>query len=399
MEEMTMKPKNIIVVGGGYAGLHAIQTLRKQWGHEIGKRIRLILLDKQPYHFRKVVMVKAPTRPVDLCIPFQSYNWDHVDLVQGELTDVLSDQRMIQYKTAEGNDATLPYDQLVIAVGSIIRKPEDECGGFLLRGEADVKAIQRELQSLVMKAEQATSLEEKEKCLQAVVVGGGITGIEFAADLSAYLRAKGRSLGLGEGWSPVRLIHTRDRLLSQAPRKIGDRLERRLEKSGVILMKNTKAIRYQDGMVRLHDGQIAASLCVWVLGTSPNPLVRQFGFPVHQDGRVLVDASYRVQGHKDIYAIGDCAYVTDPKTGQVDGMNCKEALMQAKRLGKVMKIDRVGGSVPTHQDLVTHFFVVALGPNDGFLWVKRWGIDFAISGFIARKAKEYAWRTASLVKS
>ncbi|MFB9278708.1 NAD(P)/FAD-dependent oxidoreductase [Cohnella cellulosilytica] len=396
MDETTMK--NIIVVGGGYAGLHAIQSLRKHWGTKIGNRIRLILLDKQPYHFRKVVMVKAPARPVDLCVPFQSYRWNHVEFIQGELRDVLSDQQMIQYKTVEDRLETLRYDQLVIAVGSIVKKPEGDVGGFVLEGEADVQGIQEELKSVAMRAEQAAHLEEKERLLHAVVVGGGITGIEIAAELAACLRAKGLSLGLGKNRNVVSLIHAGDRLLPQAPRKITGQLERRLRKSGVSLIKNTRALHYKEGAVKLYRGQIAASLCVWALGTSPNPLVQRIGLPVHEEGRLLVDASYRVQGHKNIYAIGDCAYVTDPKTNQVDGMNCKEAMMQAKRLGKVMKIDRAGGSAPTHRDSVTHFFCIALGPHDGFLWTKRWGIDFAISGILARKVKEYAWKTASLVK-
>lgn len=393
-----MKQKNIIVVGGGYAGLHAVESLRKEWGNEIGNSIRLILLDKQSYHFKKVVLVKAPTRPVDLSVPFHSYNLENVEFLQGELTQVISNQQMIQYKISEDHQETLPYEQLVIAVGSIIKKPEGDYGGFVLRGEADVEAIQRELTSLTIKAEQATSLEEKEKLLHVVVVGGGISGIEVAAELAAYLRAKGCSNGLSKNRNTVSLIHSGDRLLSEASRKIGDQLEQRLNKLGIKLIKNTKAIQFKDGLVRLHNGQIAASLCVWVLGTSPNPFVQRIGFPVHQDGRLLVDASYRIQGQNNIYSIGDCAHVTDPKTGQVDGMNCKEAMMQAKRLGKVMKLDMVGGLVPTHQDLVTNFYCVALGPNYGFLWTNRWGIDFVISGTIPRKVKEYAWKTASTVK-
>lgn len=393
-----MKQKNIIVVGGGYAGLHVVESLRKVWGNEIGNSIRLILLDKQPYHFKKVVLVKAPTRPVDLRVPFHSYNWNNVELIQGELMDVLPNHQMIQYKTLEDHYETLPYDQLVIAVGSIIKKPEGNFGGFVLRGEADVESIQKELKSLTMKVEQATSLEEKEKLLHAVVVGGGISGIEVAAELATYLREKGATLGLSKNQMTVSLIHSGDRLLSEACRKIGNQIEQRLNKLGVQLIKNTKAIQFKDGLVRLHNGEIAASLCVWTLGTSPNPLVGRIGFPVHQDGRLLVDANYHIQGQQNIYSIGDCAHVSDPKTGQVDGMNCKEAMMQAKRLGKVMKLDMVGGSVPIHQDLVTNFYCVALGPNDGFLWTNRWGIDFVISGTLARKVKEYAWKTASTAK-
>jgi NADH dehydrogenase len=81
----------------------------------------LILLDKQVYHFKKVILVEAPTRSGDSLVLFHSYQWNNVELLQGVLTDILPIQYTIQYKTLEDHYETLHFDQLVIAVGSVIK--------------------------------------------------------------------------------------------------------------------------------------------------------------------------------------------------------------------------------------------------------------------------------------
>ncbi|WP_232695495.1 NAD(P)/FAD-dependent oxidoreductase [Brevibacillus daliensis] len=393
-----MKQITIIVVGGGYAGLHTVESLRQAWRHEIGTRIRLILLDKNPYHFRKVLLVKAPTRPEDLRVPFSSYGWDNVEILQGELFDVMSRQQIIQYKTSEGNTVTLRYDQLVIAVGSVMRKPNDDHGGIALHEESDVKQIRDTLESLTIQALQTNNLTERENLLHATVVGGGISGIELAAELAYYLREKGNTLGLDKNRMAVSLIHSGQHLFPDSSDKTRHLLEQKLNKLGVALHLNTKAIQFKDGFVTLLNSQIPTGLCVWTLGTSPAPLVKQIGLPVHEDGRILVDESYRVKGHNHIYSLGDCTRIIDPKTGQVDGMNCKEATLQAKLLGKIMKADSCGEQAPIHEDKYAKFFCIALGPNNGFLWKNQWGIDFVLTGKLPGKVKEYTWKIASLVK-
>lgn len=176
-----------------------------------------------------------------------------------------------------------------------------------------------------------------------VVVGSGITGIEIAGELASYLRKK-TPFQVDQNHFRVHLLHSGERLLPEASKKVADQLEQRLNRRGVKVVYQTKVQQYKDGVVTHHQGEMKAQLCIWALGTQPNLLLQRLGLPIHPDGRLIVDAFYRVQGQQNIYAIGDCARIVDPRTGKVDGMNCKEAMMQAKQLAKVMKAFYIGES-------------------------------------------------------
>src|SRR5699024_9722699 len=96
-----------------------IHSIRKAWGHHIGRDIRLILLDKEYYHFKKVLLVKAPVRPENLRVPYQTLPWSDVERVQGVLTDISPERQRVYYRTCEGHSERLQYDQLVLSVGSV----------------------------------------------------------------------------------------------------------------------------------------------------------------------------------------------------------------------------------------------------------------------------------------
>lgn len=84
-----------------------------------------------------------------------------------------------------------------------------------------------------------------------------------------------------------------------------------------------------------------------------------------EDGRLIVDASYRVKDSSNVYAIGDCARVYDPNTGHVDSMTCKKAIPQAKRLAAVMKAALLGLPAPQHRAYPASFYAIGLGPRNG----------------------------------
>lgn len=183
--EEKMQQRTIIVVGGGYAGLHTIESLCRVWKNQIGREIRLILLDKQTYHFKKVRLVEVFSTRSDLRVPFTSYGWEHVEIVQGELTDIQTEQRLILFETPKGDLKSLSYDQLVIAIGSTIQSPPKGNDGFVLQKEVDGEKLQQALDTLIRQTQQV-----KKPLLPIVVVGGGITGIEIAGELASYLRKK-----------------------------------------------------------------------------------------------------------------------------------------------------------------------------------------------------------------
>jgi len=388
--------KTILVVGGGYAGLSVVDSLRKTFRERIGKSIRLVLLDKEPYHFKKVRLVQAPReKGVPLRVPFSAFGWDDVERLQGELTGVEPDRGRAIYTRPDGKTDTISFDRLVLAVGSVVRHPPEGSEGFALRNMEDAEALRDTLRRV---GQRASPSGRKSEPLCAAVVGGGITGIETAAELAYRLREEAVAHGMEEDRVLVRLIDAGQYLFPEAGRRVAHRLEKRLKRMGVEVLHGVKALRCNEGIVHLDNGKtIPAQLCVWALGVEPNPLLRRLGLPLHDDGRLLVDPWYRVKGHETLYAIGDCARVTDPKTGKPNGMTCKEGIVQARRLAEIIRAQMDGLSAPAHTSFPS-LCCIGLGPKDGFIWARKWGVDFILTGHLGMKVREYTWNAASLMK-
>jgi NADH:quinone reductase (non-electrogenic) len=80
---------------------------------------------------------------------------------------------------------------------------------------------------------------------------------------------------------------------------------------------------------------VPARTLVWAAGVSASPDLAQLGLPLDERGRVTVDATLRVTGTTDVWALGDCAAVPNTKTpGRLDPPTCQHALRQARRLAR-----------------------------------------------------------------
>lgn len=390
---MTIK-ETVLIIGGGYAGIHAAEVLN-QAVQKGAASLRIILADAHGRHFKKVRLVQTPVRSMELSVPLSAFGWKHVELLQARLESVDADRRTAAFTTADGSETVLPYDRLVLALGSVPKPPAPEAGGFTLE---EAPAIRSRLERQIRLAEEACLPEERASLLQAVVVGGGISGMETAAELAAVLNRERIRLGAAGRGACVSLVHAGDRLLPEAPERISRRLRRKLRSLGVETRLRSKAVRYDGarGTLLLNEGErIPASLCIWTPGVEPQPLLRRLGLPLHEDARLLTDPWYRVRGYDTIYAIGDNARIEDPSTGKPDGMTCKEAAPQAKRLAAILQADIFGRTAPPHS-AVPATFCIGLGEGEGFVWMQKWGLDLVLTGKLGWRVREWTWSMASL---
>jgi NADH:ubiquinone reductase (H+-translocating) len=378
--------KNIIIVGGGYAGIHFIEGLKKQLKTQINENIKILLIDKNSYHFQKVKLFKAITEETtnNLCIPLTAFCEPGIDFIQGELEKVNPLKQFITLKTNCGEHVELPYHHLILTLGSIPREVNPELGGRTLNSLYSAKAIRKDLLHMI---------QESRQHLKIALVGGGITGIETAAEINSWLKQIPTT-------SPkkieVFLLNEKNRLLEDAPIKVSQQLENRLAKLGIRLINGRRVTSFQTNQIHFGEGPpLEVNYCIWTIGQTPHPALQELGFPLSKEGRLLTDSWYRLLNQTNIYAIGDCVHIVDPTTGEMAGMTCKEAISQAQRLAKIIKADLQGQNANAHENVVNQF-CIGLGPNDGFAWTQKWGIDFVLSGKLGAKIRDYTWNLASL---
>ncbi|WP_339158754.1 FAD-dependent oxidoreductase [Paenibacillus sp. FSL W8-0186] len=387
-----------LVVGGGYAGINAIQSIRQAF-QKAGetRKIRIVLIDKEPYHLRKVLLFKPAAHQEEITIPFTRMFSD-IQVIRGTVGRIEHDQKQARYRDGEGKEHTLAYDIAVVTVGSIVRRPKPDQGGIALTELKAAAAIRQQWQENMRQAAEATDPVEKQRLLTTVVAGAGISGIENSAELAWFMRQEAGALEIDPEMIKVYLINAQARLFPEGPLKVGRRLEHKLHNYGVTVLHEVKALQEKEGMVSLSSGEvIPAGLCVWTLGLLPNPALREMGLPLTADGQVIVDASYRVQGMPGMYSIGDCARIVDPATGRADTMTCKEGGAQASRLGAIVLADLNGRPAPQHKGYMDAY-CFGLGGERGMVWTRQWGLDMIITGRLGWKIRQYTWDIASLLK-
>ncbi|MDQ0058717.1 NAD(P)/FAD-dependent oxidoreductase [Paenibacillus harenae] len=394
-----MKTLTCIVIGAGYAGIHAMKEIRKSLKNGEGSQpVRFILIEKNTYHFRKVLLFKPAVTDEEVRIPLAQLFPEGVELLQATVTSIATTEKKLQMLDATGNEQTISYDILVVSAGSVVRRPEASSGGLPLATLDDAQKIREVWRAnLQLAATEANSLERK-RLMTIAVAGAGISGIETAAELAYYVKEEARQLGLEPNAIDIRLYNAHDRLFINGPEKVSVKLEQFLTDSGVKVVNGSRVLQETDGCLRLPDGgELPVGLCVWTLGLMPNPILEQWGLPVTADGFVQIDTSYRVKGATGLYSIGDCAKVVDPRTGRSDGMTCKEAIPQASRLAKVITADLNGQPAPVHTGYMDTFSI-GLGPEKGLTWVRKWGIDLMLTGKLGYRIKRFTWDLASTIK-
>ncbi|GKU76428.1 NAD(P)/FAD-dependent oxidoreductase [Paenibacillus sp. L3-i20] len=394
MEQLTC-----IVVGAGYAGINAVKEIKKTLQNErSGRTLRLILIDKNLYHTRKVLLFKPAAITQNITIPLMEFFPSGVEFVQATVTQIDSDKKRLLCQDAKGNESTLTYDILVVAVGSVVRQTTAEQGGVALTNIHAASIIHEMWRANLVRVVKERSVHERQRLMTIAVTGAGISGIETSAELAHFVREEAKQLGLDPNAVKIILFNMNKRLFTEGPTKLGDKLAHILATHGVTVVHDSKVLKEKNGIVTLlGDKTIPVGLCIWTLGLLPNPMLRSIGLPVNDDGFVLVDASYRVQGAHSLYSIGDCARIVDPASGLVDGMTCKEASAQAARLGNIVLADLTGNPAPTHKRFMD-FFCFGLGPEQGLVWTHKWGLDVIFTGKLGWRLRKWTWDIASLIK-
>jgi NADH dehydrogenase len=178
-------------------------------------------------------------------------------------------------------------------------------------------------------------------------------------------------------------------ILPELGEQLGAHAQRKLQDRGIEIITNTRVSAVTRDDVTLSDGRcIAARLVVWTAGTSPHPLLAALPCPLDH-GRVLVDATLRVQGWHDVWALGDCAVVPDVRTGKAHPPTAQHAIREARTVAINIAASLRGATLRPF-DFRTIGQLAAIGRRTGVARVC--GVNF--SGFFAW----WLWRTVYLSK-
>lgn len=363
----TTRPR-IVIVGGGLVGLTAAWRLQRRLEPD---EADVTLVNPQNYMVYQSLLPEVASgmlEPADVVVPLRR-TLSRTRIVVGELSGLDTDRRLATVTPLESEPRELPYDHLVLALGSstkVLPVPglADRAVGFTTVPEA--LFLRDHVLSRLEAAEHASDPAARRRALTFVFVGGGYSGVEAIGELQSMAHS---ACDLYPSISPEDqhwvLVEATGRILPMVDEELARNATQNLRRRGVDVRLETVLERADEGTLRLSDGdELRADTLVWAAGVAPNPLLSELGLPCNDTGAVEVDATLQVRGRAGVWAAGDCAAVPDLVGGGTCPPSAQYALREARRLADNLAARVRGGHLsPFRHRMLGE--VLTLGRHDG----------------------------------
>ncbi|OVZ57304.1 FAD-dependent oxidoreductase [Pigmentiphaga sp. NML080357] len=386
----------IVIAGGGAGGLELAVRLGRRHGPD-----HVTLVDATPFHIWKPSLHEVAAGTVDIHRDGLSYAMLAHDngfrFVLGEITEVDRQAREVRVAALSDADGGLilpergvPYDTLVLAIGSLgnfFNTPGAEQYAISLDTTDAAERFRLELLKAMARASAGTDVATP-GVVNVVIVGGGATGVELAAEL----HEAGRTIsayGL-PGMTPdklrITLIEGGPRILGPLPERVARAAEALLVERGVQVVADCRVSQVTPHSVVAQDKVFDADLCVWAAGIKAPALMGRLGLELNGMQQIKVDETLRT-ADPAIYAIGDCAAAPWRETGKTVPARAQAAHQQASYLAPILSA-RIRGETPPAQPFRFRDFgsLVSIGHAEGVgsLMGNLSGRKLLVEGWIAR---------------
>lgn len=325
---------NVVIAGGGFGGAMAARELERIMPRQ---SVRLTLVNDVNFLLYTPFLPEAAAgtlEPRHVVTPLREI-LDRTYLRLGTIGGHDPGARTVELRTRDGEVEQLPYDQLLLALGSVSRVLpvpglSEHAIGF--KTLADAIWLRNHLIETLEAANASEDPARRDELLTYVFVGGGYAGLEalaelqdFAADaIERYPRARLH----GMRWV---LVEASDRVLPEIDAGLAAYALRELRGRGIDIRLGTTLEEVGAEHARISTGEtLPTRTVVWTAGVAPHPSLRQLNVPLDERGRTPVDEHLRVRDMDHVWAIGDCAAAPDPRGGA-----CPPTAQHAVRQGPV----------------------------------------------------------------
>lgn len=390
----------IVIVGGGAGGLELACKLGRKLGPS-----KVLLVDTRLYHIWKPSLHEVAAGTLDIHQEGLSYQMLAHDngftFVYGPMTALDTNTRRITVgavQAADGEDVLherhIEYGSLVMAVGSTSNYfgvPGARENTISLNATEDAERFRLRLLRLMAVAEQAR--EERPDAVAAldvVIIGGGATGVELAAELreaSGVYATYGFSRLQVKRDVRITLLEGAPRILAPLPERVSASALKLLGERNIQVVTDCRVTQIDPDKVLDNAGNVyPANLVVWAAGIRAPEFLSTLGLPTNKGGQIEVDAQLRVKGVPGVYALGDCAACID-ESGKPVPPRAQAAHQQADYLLKGFLRSAAGKPVDEKPYRYRDYgSLVSLGKTTsvGNLMGSLRGTSWFVEGMIAR---------------
>jgi len=337
-----VKPARVVIVGGGFGAVKFARTLRDKLP---ASACQILLFNRENHMVFHPLLADvagasinadaavAPLRQMLPGVECRTERVQRIDLPASE----------IEFDSASGTPARLHYDHLVIACGAesnlgIIPGMTEHAFPFkVMRDALDLRQhVVRQMEN----AEAASELDRRRWYLSIIIVGAGFSGAEVAGEINELVRSSTRFYrNFRKEDVTVSLVHSQDQILPEVAPKLRAFAQKRMQKAGITMLMNTRAVAATHEGVQLQDGRmLAGATIICTIGTTISPIVEQLDVPKER-GRIRTAPDMRIEGQSNAWAIGDCALIVNafdnkpsPPTAQFAERQGRQAALNLVRV-------------------------------------------------------------------
>ena len=304
----------VVVIGGGFGGVAAVQELAKA-------PVNVVLIDKENHHLFQPLLYQVATSVLptsNIAFPIRRIFRKQANayVFNDEVVSIDCAARRITFS----NKRSARFDYLILAAGaSSSYFGNDQWAPFApgMKTLDDAMIIRNKILRAFEDAEAETNPVALREHLTFIVVGGGATGVELAGAIKElgvdsiskdYRRFNAKN-------ARVILIEAGDRLLPSMSESSSHAALKALEKIGVEIRLKQSVTHVDETGVVVNGETIRANTIVWSAGVKASSLGASLGAKLDRNGRVLVEPDCSVMGAPNVFVIGDMASMKCSKTG------------------------------------------------------------------------------------
>jgi NADH dehydrogenase len=330
---------HVVILGGGFGGLYCARRLARA-------NVRITLIDRENFHLFQPLLYQVATAslsPADIASPIRGILRGRRDvevwLGEAERVDVAN-------RRVELTDGTIAYDYLVVATGvthAYFGREEWAKYAPGLKTIDDATEIRRRFLLAFEAAEREADEQARRRLLTFVIVGAGPTGVELAGamvEMARHALPKDfRSIDTTS--ARILLIEGTDRVLPTYPSDLSEKALKQLEALGVEVKVSSRVTSIEEGEVWIGEERIEANNVFWAAGVAASPLGATLGAPTDGAGRVIVQEDCSIEGHPEVFVIGDLAVMRLDEKRLVPGV-AQGAIQSGKHVADMIRRDQRG---------------------------------------------------------
>ncbi|MEW6043567.1 MAG: NAD(P)/FAD-dependent oxidoreductase [Thermoproteota archaeon] len=332
----------ILILGGGFAGISVLRQIEKAFD---GNEVKITLVNEDNFFLFTPMLPELASgiiHPSDISIPLRMF-CKNSEFIQAKVSSIDLKNKMVAItRTFDGKVKVVEYDYLVIALGSrtnFFGNKRIEKNAFTIKTIQDAIAIKTHLIHMLEIADGEEDRLVQEKLLTVVVVGAGFAGVETIGEINDFVRDSAKSYYKNVNPYNIKmiLVSAKDGILPELGEDLAQKAYQSLQNAGIRIIPNTKAVDAGDDYVFLGNGEtIRCSTLIWTAGVTIDPVITNLDCE-HKAGKVVVDDSLRIPNYTNVFALGDCAAITDKKTGNLYPPTAQHALRESKIVAHNLK--------------------------------------------------------------